>query len=94
MNAQVFACVPWKNALYVACGRSEPRRGRQYQEGFEILRIYPDGSWDVVIGAPRVTRSGLKIPLACLGPGMDEFEPARFCLLSAAARRAASGHLR
>jgi hypothetical protein len=85
MNAQVFACVPWKNALYVACGRSEPRHGRQYQEGFEILRIYSDGSWDIAIGAPRVTPSGLKIPLACLGPGMDEFEPARFCLLSAAA---------
>jgi hypothetical protein len=85
MNAEVFACVPWKNALYLACGHSEPRRGIQYQRGFEILRVYSDGSWDIVIGAPRVTQSGLKIPLACLGPGMDEFEPARFCLLSAAA---------
>ena len=85
MNAQVFACLPWKDALYLACGRSEPRRRRQYQEGFEILRVYSDGSWDVVVGAPRVTSSGLKIPLACLGPGMDEFDPARFCFLSAAA---------
>ncbi len=84
MNAQVFSCVPWKDALYVACGHNESPHSRQFQGAFEILRIYPDASWDVSIGAPRVTSVGLKIPLSCVGPGMNEFQPGQFRFLSAA----------
>jgi hypothetical protein len=86
MNARVLSCVPWKDALYVACGRAEnARRGRLYQDGFEILRVYPDASWDLVIGTPRVSEAGLKIPLACLGPGTDQFQPSEFRFLAATA---------
>ena len=82
MNAHVFACVQWKDALYVVSGPGERQSRTDRQLGFEILRIYLDGSWDLVVGAPRVTASGLKVPLACLGPGMDEFTPAQFCFLA------------
>jgi hypothetical protein len=82
MNAHVFACVPWKDALYVVSGPGERRSRTDHQVGFEMLRIYLDGSWDLVVGAPRVTGSGLKVPLSCLGPGMDGFTPARFCFLA------------
>jgi hypothetical protein len=81
-NAQVFACVPWKDALYVVSGPTERRPRSHHQAGFEVLRIYWDGSWDLIVGAPRVTDSGLKVPLSCLGPGMDEFTPAWFCFLA------------
>jgi hypothetical protein len=84
MNAHVFACVPWKGALYVVSGPGERRSRTDHQVGFEMLRIYLDGSWDLVLGAPRVTGSGLKVPLSCLGPGTDEFTPARFCFLAEA----------
>ena len=37
----------------------------------EILRVYPDDSWDMVMGEPRLTRQGLKIPVSGYGPGFD-----------------------
>jgi ubiquinone/menaquinone biosynthesis C-methylase UbiE len=35
----------------------------------EIIRIGPDDRWDIVIGDPRMTPLGLKVPLSGLGPG-------------------------
>ncbi len=37
----------------------------------EVLRVHPDGSWDLVMGQPRRTRQGLKVPLSGYGPGFD-----------------------
>jgi hypothetical protein len=37
--------------------------------GAEVIRINPDDSWDLVVGEPRVTPEGLKVPLSGLGPG-------------------------
>lgn len=39
----------------------------------EILRIRPDNSWDVVVGDPRMTPQGLKVPLSGLGAGFGKF---------------------
>ncbi len=39
----------------------------------EIIRIYPDDSWDLVIGNPRLTPDGLKFPIGHMGPGFDNF---------------------
>ena len=86
MNSNILACVPWNGALYVVSGSGKRRSPVDHKGGFEILRVYGDGSWDLVVGAPRVTDSGLKVPLSCLGPGMDEFMPARFCFLADAGR--------
>jgi SAM-dependent methyltransferase len=39
----------------------------------EILRIRPDNSWDIVVGDPRVTPQGLKVPLSGFGAGFGKF---------------------
>jgi nucleoside-diphosphate-sugar epimerase len=37
----------------------------------EIIRIYPDDSWELLVGSPRNTPVGMKYPLSGLGPGFD-----------------------
>ncbi|MBX3411464.1 MAG: hypothetical protein KF708_02010 [Pirellulales bacterium] len=37
----------------------------------EVIRVYPDDTWDVVAGDPRMTRYGLKVPRSGLGAGFD-----------------------
>ncbi len=37
----------------------------------EIIRIWPDDSWDLLVGTPRDTPQGTKFPLSGLGPGFD-----------------------
>jgi len=37
----------------------------------EVIRVYPDDTWDLVVGQPRMTRHGLKLPTSGLGPGFD-----------------------
>ncbi|MCB1690525.1 MAG: class I SAM-dependent methyltransferase, partial [Halioglobus sp.] len=39
----------------------------------EIIRIHPDNSWDLVVGDPRVTPEGLKVPLSGLAAGFGKF---------------------
>jgi hypothetical protein len=38
----------------------------------ELMRLRADGSWDIVVGSPRFTPDGLKVPLAALGPGFGD----------------------
>lgn len=37
----------------------------------EIIRIYPDDSWELLVGSPRLTPDGMRYPLSGLGPGFD-----------------------
>ena len=37
----------------------------------EIIRIWPDDSWDLLVGLPRDTPDGMKYPLSGIGPGFD-----------------------
>ena len=37
----------------------------------EVIRVHPDKSWDLVVGDPRMTRQGLKVPTSGLGAGFD-----------------------
>lgn len=37
--------------------------------GGEVIRVRPDGTWDIVVGEPRHTRQGFKVPTSGLGPG-------------------------
>lgn len=39
----------------------------------EILRLNPDDTWDLVMGSPRFTPDGLKVPFSAMGPGFDDF---------------------
>lgn len=38
----------------------------------EVIRLNPDGSWDLIFGEPRFTPDGLKVPLSGLGPGLGD----------------------
>jgi hypothetical protein len=38
----------------------------------EIIRIYSDDSWDLIVGAPKFTPDGLKVPLSVMGAGFDD----------------------
>jgi hypothetical protein len=38
----------------------------------EIVRIGPDNSWDLVVGVPRFTPDGWKVPTGGLGPGFGD----------------------
>jgi nucleoside-diphosphate-sugar epimerase len=37
----------------------------------ELVRVYPDDSWDLIIGRPRQSPDGWKEPLSGLSPGFD-----------------------
>ncbi len=37
----------------------------------ELIRLYPSGEWDVIMGSPRYSPSGFKIPLSGMGAGFD-----------------------
>jgi cyclopropane fatty-acyl-phospholipid synthase-like methyltransferase len=67
---------PFRGALYVGTGISGGGYNRFYNIGpaaAELLRVFPDDSWDLVVGIPRATPDGLKVPLSGLGPGFDNF---------------------
>ncbi len=61
-------------ALYLATGIAGGGYNRWHNIGpaaAELLRLYPDGTWDLLIGAPRLTPDGLKLPLSGLGAGFN-----------------------
>lgn len=35
----------------------------------ELLRVHADASWDLLVGEPRFSAEGLKVPLSMMGPG-------------------------
>ena len=38
----------------------------------ELIRIYPNDRWDVVVGDARFTADGLKVPLSGIGAGFED----------------------
>jgi hypothetical protein len=61
-------------ALYLAAGISESGYGKDYAgpAAAEILRVDAAGDWDLIMGQPRFTPQGLKVPLSGLGPGFGD----------------------
>lgn len=41
--------------------------------GPELLRVNADDSWDIVVGTPRLTPEGVKLPTSGFNPGFDDF---------------------
>jgi len=39
----------------------------------ELLRVNADDSWDIVVGTPRLTPEGVKMPTSGFNPGFDDF---------------------
>jgi hypothetical protein len=61
--------------------------------GPEIIRIASDGRWDIVMGTPRFSPAGLKMPLSASGPGFGHPENAAITrLISEGGRHVALIH--
>ncbi|MCI0534186.1 MAG: hypothetical protein L0Z50_03055 [Verrucomicrobiales bacterium] len=72
-EAVVSMCV-FGNALYVGSGIQNGGYDRTYGVGpaaAELIRIYPDDSWELIVGEARVTPQGFKRCLSGFGPGFD-----------------------
>ena len=53
-SKNVLSMPPFKGSLYVGTNQGG------LLATVELIRIHPDGSWDLVIGAPRLTPDGYK----------------------------------
>jgi len=68
------AMCEFKGALYCGCAIVNGGYHRAYKIGpaaAEILRVWPDDSWDLIMGEARMTEQGLKVPLSGYSPGFD-----------------------
>ena len=69
-----MAMVEFNGALYVGSSIQNGGYDRTNLVGpgaGEIIRIWPDDSWDLLVGTPRETPEGIKRPLSGMGPGFD-----------------------
>jgi nucleoside-diphosphate-sugar epimerase len=74
LNEIAMSMCPFNGALYVGSGIQNGGYDRYNMVGpaaGEIIRIYPDDSWELVVGRPRRTIVGMKYPLSGMGPGFD-----------------------
>lgn len=75
LNEGVASMCVFDNALYVGTGIQGGGYDRIFGIGpaaAELIRIHPDDSWELIVGAPRDTPEGRKVPLSDLGPGFDD----------------------
>ncbi|WP_226575044.1 hypothetical protein [Acuticoccus sediminis] len=75
-NLVVTAMAEFDGALYVGGGVNGPGTDPVHDIGpaaCELIRVWPDGRWDLVVGEPRFSPQGLKVPAAMMGPGFDDF---------------------
>ena len=74
VNEAVVSMCVFKGALYIGTGLQGFGFEKTYDEGpaaAELIRIHPDDSWELIVGDPRRTFEGRKLPLSGLGPGFD-----------------------
>jgi hypothetical protein len=74
LNEAALSMVAFDDALYVGTGIQNGGHDRANDVGPappELIRIYPDGTWDLLVGEARHTPEGLKRPLSGFGPGFD-----------------------
>lgn len=73
-NEMTMSMCVFDGSLYVGSGIQNGGYDRNNMVGpaaGEIIRIYPDDSWELVVGTPRQTPDGMKYPLSGMGPGFD-----------------------
>jgi nucleoside-diphosphate-sugar epimerase len=73
-NETTMGMCPFNGALYVGSGIQNGGYDRTNLIGpaaGEMIRIYPDDSWELLVGTPRQTPDGIKYPLSGMGPGFD-----------------------
>jgi SAM-dependent methyltransferase len=74
LNEIAVSFCTFKGSLYVGGAIYAGGYDRIYNVGPgapELIRINPDDTWDLIVGEPRITPEGLKVPLSGLGPGFN-----------------------
>jgi len=74
LNEWVASMCVFDGCLYIGGAIQHCGHDRIYHVGPaapEIIRLYPDDSWELVVGIPRSTPDGPKVPLSGMGPGFD-----------------------
>jgi SAM-dependent methyltransferase len=74
LNQAVLSMAVFNDCLYLGTAIQNGGHDQTNNIGpaaAEVIRVYPDGTWDLVCGFPRMTRQGLKIPTSGMGPGFD-----------------------
>ncbi len=72
LNQIALSLIPFKDALYIGTGIQNGGYDRVNgigPAGSELLRVQPDDSWDLIVGTPRQTPVGRKVPLSGFLPG-------------------------
>lgn len=72
LNKAVAAMAVFQNALYLGTGIPETELSPDEAAGGEIIRVFPDGRWELVMGKPRFSPIGLQVPASAYGPGFNE----------------------
>jgi cyclopropane fatty-acyl-phospholipid synthase-like methyltransferase len=72
-NQAVMHMTEFKGRLYVGTGimGGYDRVRNIGPASPELFCLYPDDSWDLVVGEPRITPEGLKVPLSGMQSGFD-----------------------
>lgn len=76
LNEIAVSIMPFKDALYVGTGIINGGYDRHHKVGpapAEVIRVHRDDSWELVMGMPRLTDEGLKVPLSSFNAGFDNF---------------------
>ncbi|MHA7875451.1 hypothetical protein [Roseivivax sp.] len=74
-NFSVATLCAFDGDMYVGSGISGLGYDKAHDVGpatAELIRVKPDGSWDLLVGDLRCTPDGLKVPLSAMGPGFDD----------------------
>lgn len=74
LNEAIAAMCEFKGALYVSMGIINGGYHRGANIGpaaAEVIRVYPDDRWELIVGHARATPEGMRYPLSGFGPGFD-----------------------
>lgn len=74
LNLAVGTMTVFQNALYLGTGVPATERLLDTAAGCEIVRVLPNGRWELVMGQPRFSPIGLQVPISTHGPGFDDPE--------------------
>jgi SAM-dependent methyltransferase len=72
LNEATASLYVFDGLLYVGTGIAGGGYNRYHKIGpapAELVRVFPDGTWDLLVGSARITPHGMKVPLSGLGPG-------------------------
>ena len=71
-NAAAPAMAVFQDALYIGTGVPMGEPLLEDAAGCELIRVLPDGRWELVTGQPRFSPIGLQVPVSTRGPGFDD----------------------